>query len=486
MRTTTPLFKEIHPLFFRPLAGRLAPLYWAILENLYVLDFEGEPFEITFDVAVEQSALLLEQNPDFTRKPEELEKEIDAEWGDGSTQEPQGELEERPARRIARQVLKRLQQCGWFDTEYREARRGYVLNFRDYAARVLHTLRQVSTQEQTVFEGLAYAIRSALAQDQLEEKPGVALYNAQKATKDLVREIKILSRNIHRYAERALKEAKTPKDLLDLQLEVYQSKVVDSSYHRFKTTDNVFRYRAFILQMLNFLEEQAELQASAVQWIARNEAISYGEAHERMSEWVSLIRSQMLGIHQLTDDLDRKNARYTATTLQQISYLLNHDRDLQGKLVKQIKRLAEMRDAADGDWPATLPMFRVRWVAPDSLYVAPERHAPVESKEVEVPEVSQDQRKAALERARKTLDGQYSKARVQALALRLLEEKDPLKVEDLPMNAPEDLTRAVFLVAHGRDKKAPYRWRADSDWKERNVKRGRALLRPGRFEGVQK
>ncbi|MBI2606478.1 MAG: hypothetical protein HYW49_10410 [Deltaproteobacteria bacterium] len=483
-----PLFKELPISFFRPLSGKLAPIYWAAIHTLYNLDFEGEPFEITQDVAIEQTALLLEQTPEFNAFPERLREELgqDVEEGGPGPEagaDPGAEVgEERAARALARQLLKRLERCGWFDYEYRESRKGYVLNFRDYAARIIHTLTQVAQQEQPVFEGLAHSIKSALSQTEIDEKPGVALYNAQKSTRDLVREIKILSRNIHRYPERALKEASTAKALLELQLDIYQKKVVDSSYHRFKTTDNIFKYRSFILAQLSKLEDDPVLSASATQWISKNQALGYEDADARFDEWRGLIRSQMATIHVLTDDLDRKNARYTATTLQKISYLLNQERDLQGKLVKYLKAVAEMEDTRAWALDAGLPCFAVSHFDEGSLYVRPKDRAPLELAEIPLGEALDDERKRELIRSARTLvGGQYSSARVYGIALEMLRERGFVAVSEFKLERTEDLTRLVFLSYHGRDRRAPYELRLPASWKQTDLRIGRFKVRPGEF-----
>ncbi|MEK6706527.1 MAG: Wadjet anti-phage system protein JetA family protein [Bdellovibrionota bacterium] len=481
------LFHELPPTFFRPLACKLAPLYWATLETLYTLDFEGEPFEITKDTAVEQIALMLEQNPEFAEMSDEIEKELNSETSnesespetDPSEAETDTDDDERMARRLARRLLKRIESCGWYDYEYRQTKKGYVLNFRDYSARILHTLTQVAKQEQPVFEGLAHTIKAALSQQELEEKPGVAVYNAMHATKDLVREIKILSRNIHRYADRALKEALTTKALLELQLDIYQKKVVDSNYHRFKTTDNIFRYRSFILKQIEQLEEAPLLQASATQWIARNQGLDYGNANARLDEWMALIRSQMSAIHVLTDDLDRKNARYTAATVQKINYLLNQDHLLEGKLVRLLKEVASLPEPDAWALDAYFPCFRVQTMDYSSLYVPPKIQAKMDVSGLEIPEISEHRKRQLMEKTRHAIESQYSRERVYQLAGRLLKNTGRINITSLPLDDVEDLIRLIFLCYHGRDRRAPFTFNLDPGAKLALIETGDFSFRPG-------
>lgn len=475
-----PLFGEIDLLFFRPLTGRFAPLYWAVLEHLYELDFEGEPFEITQELAIEQVALLLERSQEFNAPESTLEAGIlGEEWNTGAAPGTQAvELaeaaeDERRARRLARIVLKRLEKVGWFDYEYRQAQKGYVLNFRDYAARILHTLTQVARQEQPVFEGFAQSIKAALAPEEIQEKPGVALYNAQKATKDLVREVKILSRNIHRYSDRVLKERHTTQQLLELQLDIYQSKVVDSSYHRFKTSDNVFRYRGFILQQLGVIDSDPLIQASAIQWISKNQAIDYDAANLCFEEWIAVIRNQLTSIHLLTDDLDRKNARYTAATLQKLSYLLSQDHLIENRLIHLIRQVTEMPDSKAWAFSPAFACFQVVHFDSNSLYVPPKERVPMDLVEVPVAAISADQKRAVAKTTRDALARQYSRERVYALASEILKGKSSISIRDLPLASARDLTRLVYLSCYGRDARAPFQFITDPEG---------ARLRVGSFD----
>lgn len=479
----SPLFQEISPSFFRPLTGRLATVYWAALETLYALDFEGEPFEITRETAIEQVAQLLEQTPEYLADPTALVKAIDEGWPSDEASESasvesdassatataatDAEETEREARRLARSLLRRLELAGWFDYEYRQTSKGYVLNFRDYAARILHTLTQVAKQDQPIFEGLAQGIKAALSPQEVQEKPGVALYNAQRATKDLVREIKILSRNIHRYCDRVLKQCATPKDLLELQLDIYQKKVVDSSYHRFKTSDNVFKYRSFILAQLDALVEDPYLHAGAVQWVSRNQAVEYEEANSRVDEWAALIRSQLLSIHVLTDDLDRKNARYTAATLSRINYLLHQDHLLEGRLMDLIARVQDLPESVAWAFEPAFAAFQVQTVDPFSVYVPPRERSPMEVQGVPVSQVPEEGKHAMLRATRGKLQEQYSRARVYRLAEELLRDKSFVRAGELPLRNPLDLVGLVFLSYHGRDPRAPFEFRLDEEGRKR-------------------
>lgn len=465
------LFGDLPLHFFRPLSGSLASVYGAVLRRLYELDFEGEPFEITHETAIEQSALLIEQSAEFGFGADEFRQKLNDEEGGAEECLPElnSKSDEREARQLARHILRRLERCGWFDYEYREQRGGYILNFRDYAARVLHVLVQIAKQEQPLFEGLAQSIKAALGPQELSENSGVALYNARSATKDLVREIKILSRNIHRYADRALKDSKSSQELLELQLEIYQKKVVHSSYHRFKTSDNIFRYRSFILKQLRQFEERPEIFEQAVEWIKETQNQTRSISVEIVQDWIDMIRNQLSSIHLLTEDLDRKNARYSSTTLQRISYLLNQDHLIQNRLVRLLNDIQLATESGVDFGGPEFAAFNIRSWDANSLYRPPKETVEMKVEGVVPTKVSEECRRRVLEKARQSVDSQFSKRRVYAMVHDFLagRNKVPLKDIILATSTQADFLKLIFISYHGFDRKAPYKIELESDWKNK-------------------
>src|SRR5439155_1370525 len=165
-------------------------------------------------------------------------------------------------RAAARRVVGRLESAGWFHFEYRSGI-GEVLNFYPYAARLLDTLVRVARDEQPLFQGYAHSIASLLKPEVFAARPGVSLSEAKRHTLDLVRELKILNRNIYASTQRLLDEAATAAGVLDESLERYRRAVM-ANYHRLKTVDNLYKWRGEILHRLDDVERDARaLDAAA-------------------------------------------------------------------------------------------------------------------------------------------------------------------------------------------------------------------------------
>src|SRR5213594_914547 len=192
--TVPALFSRVPGPLFGPLAGGHAALYWSLRATFYLVR----------GVVLDTAEDLLRGSPSWSERREEL-----------LTIEASGETEAEPAgdegallRATARRLVARLEVAGWFHFEYLSAI-GEVLSFYPYAARILEALVRVARDEQPMFQGYAHSIASLLRPDVFAARPGVSLSEAKRHTLDLVRELKILERNIYASTQRLLDEAAT-------------------------------------------------------------------------------------------------------------------------------------------------------------------------------------------------------------------------------------------------------------------------------------
>ena len=204
-----PLFTRVPPGLFGPLTGAFAPLYWTILSVYYHYEFEREPFFLLKSVVLDTAEELIRESPVWAERRQELiaspEAGVAADEADDETALLRG---------AARRAVSRLESEGWFHFEYRSGI-GEVLNFHPYAARILDALVRVARDEQPVFQGYAHSIASLLKPDVFAARPGVSLSEAKRNALDLVRELKILNRNIYASTQRLLDEAATAAGVLE-------------------------------------------------------------------------------------------------------------------------------------------------------------------------------------------------------------------------------------------------------------------------------
>src|SRR5439155_2614193 len=120
---------------------------------------------------------------------------------------------------------------------------------------------------------------------------------------ELVRELKILERNIHLFTQRVLDEATSAAKVLEEGLERYEHAVM-ANYHRLKTVDNVFRQRSAILERLDSIERDESALEAAAEWYATQRGSGKQEARIVVNTDLSLLRSQFDRIPAIVEEID--------------------------------------------------------------------------------------------------------------------------------------------------------------------------------------
>ena len=154
---------------------------------------------------------------------------------------------------------------------------GEILSFHPYAARILETLLRIARDEQPIFQGYVHSIAALLDPKTFVQRPGVSLSEAKRHAIDLVRELKILERNIHVFTQRVLDEAATAANVLEEGLDRYEQAVM-ANYHRLKTVDNVYRQRSAILDRLDMVERDELALDEAAEWYASQRGLANNRA----------------------------------------------------------------------------------------------------------------------------------------------------------------------------------------------------------------
>lgn len=479
MHTTAipDLFGRVPASLFGPLSGPLAPLYWALLARYYQYEFEREPFSLVKPAAIDLAEQLLRASPAWQDRREELLSL--AEDGSPSESAPEPDLADDAslARAMARRLVSRLEATGWFHFEYRSTV-GQVLSFHPWAARVLDTLVRVARDEQPIFQGYAHSIAALLKSETFASRPGVSLREARRHTLELVRELKILNRNIYAFTQRILDEVTTASGVLEEGIDHYREAVM-ANYHRLKTVENLYRWRTDILLRLDTIERDPVSIESAADWYAEQLGLDRRAAIRQVQEDLHLMRMQFDTLPQITDDIDARNARFSGVALRKLMYLLRQDRRTEGQLQYLVEQLA--RDEAP---ELEFDVYRCELLCDGFLYTPPTRRPkaapqPLPRRRRELPE---DVRRQLAERLRSP----FTRARLEEFVGSLLGARPGAAMEEVPLENDEDYVRAIHLVVHGLDSKATYRFRPAEGPSHKAVRRGPYAVPSGRIEHARK
>ena len=467
------LYEHIPSGLFGPLSSLYSGLYWEILARFYQLEFERDPFILTRIVALDVAEDLVAHSRVWAEHRADLVSEAA-----GASPELEPELtstdETSLLRGTARRLVIRLEGAGWFHYEYRSAI-GHVLNFYPYAARILEALMRVARDDQPVFQGYAHTIASLLKSTEFAARPGVSLYEAKEQTLTLLRELKILDRNIYDRTLHLL-ELATASDVLEESIDRY-GHAIQANYHRLKTTYNLFKWRGEILDRLGIIEHDTVSLDRAGHWYAEEFGLDAEQARRRVDEDLHLLRSHFESLPVLIDDIDTRNARFTGVAQRKIRYLLLQDRQIEGALQYLIDRLGRNEAPA-----IEVDLFRCELLGDGFLYTPRKRRPLVEAQHLhrKPPTDTETLRRMLATRLR----SRFGRKDVTQFVIGLLDGTSVAPVTDIPLTTDEDYIRLIHIAAYGMDRVSSYLF--DPDPGQARIRRGRYTHPQGHLRKVPK
>lgn len=449
-----PLFDRVPAGLFGPLGSAFGTIHWAVLARLYQFEFEREPFEVVRDAAWDIAENELVRSAIWQERREDLLRSIEEEPASSGDDPGTTSNEAQIARSTAKRIVQRLERAGWFYFEYRSSV-GHVLSFFPYAARILDVLVKVARDEQPVFQGYAHSIASLLKPESFAAKPGVALLEAKRHTLEMVRELKILNRNMFAFTQRLVDEVATAARVMEESFEKYRH-AVHASYHRMKTVDNLFRFRGDILLRLESIERDRHSLDAAVRWYGEQHGTDAATANAAVKSDLDLLRMQFETMPRITDDIDARNARFSGVALRKLTYLLQQDRRVEGQL--QVLVDGHTRES-DPEIP--FEAFKCELLGSDFLYTPPTRRPKVEAQPLARPAVPD------LGRVRASLASvikrPFARERIEKLVEDVLGARASAAIAEFPLSNDDDYVKSIFLVAYGLDQASRFVFRRNRD-----------------------
>jgi hypothetical protein len=471
---------------FGPLGDPYAELYWDLLASLYRYEFEREPFVVLRSVALELAEGVIRDSRLYAEQPDklaQLDRDDDSRTsddpgvpgaagiaGDDGTASGRRRPVARSAtspnsnstpdsvddgdhglpfvRGLARRMVSRLERSGWIHFQYRSGT-GDLMSFHPYAARILETLLKVARDEQPVFQGYVHSIAALLEPRAFAQRPGVSLSEAKRHTLELVRELKILERNIHLFTQRILDEMDTAAAVLEEGFERYEHAVM-ANYHRLKTVDNVFRQRSAILERLHAIERDTAALGAAAEWYAESRGYGRREGEAEVASDLELLRSQFDRIPRLVEEIDVRNARFSGVALRRIRYFLRQDRRTEGQLQYIVDALAR------GQAPELeFEIFKCELLDDGFLYTPPterERTPPQALVSRDPADLARIRREAAVRLRRK-----FSRRQLEEFVDTLLAGRSEAPLAEVPVEQDDQYVRLLYLASYGLDGGSSFR-----------------------------
>ena len=189
---------------------------------------------------------------------------------------------------------------------------------------------------------------------------------AYENTKDLIHKLKNLNSNIKKYIQKLLDDG--IKDdlqaLLNSLLQEYQTKIIDRAYYNLTTYDNPSKYRQSILSRIQEVMDNQDYVSLIIHNIMERKGIEHDQAYDLLMNQKEYIMQSFEHIDDIMQEIDSKNNKFIESAIHRITFLLNNQNDIEGKINNIIKSISSGNDVNDlGN------IYINQMINRDSLYV---------------------------------------------------------------------------------------------------------------------
>jgi len=231
---------------------------------------------------------------------------------------------------------------------------------------------------------------------------------------------------------------------------------VEPSYQRFKTSDNVLRFRTDILDELNELMNDPWFAQESAKEVERREGQLSDEAPAVVRDWLERMRHDFRSLDRLIEEIDDRHARYARATLNRIRYRLFGDESAEGRLVEILRALQRLQPWHAECWEDLAELYAVRNCNESSLYTEPRQGTPVAAQPVKDSSISEERRRVLVQKAKDELCQRITMDKTFEFACHLLNGRQRVDLRETPLANDSELLRLIYLHAYRQDSRAPY------------------------------
>lgn len=367
------------------------------------------------------------------------------------------------SRERASDTLKILSDFGWISVE--EFRYQKYINLNDYAIEIIKTLESLSNKSTFVYEGYISTIYKWLSSEQDDNEKALLLDTVYDNTEKLIDGLKSLHSNIRRYME-DLTQNTSVNGIVDVLLYDYRENIVDKAYHRLVTSDNVSKYRPYIIEKLEKISLDSDFIFLAGSQMAERLEVSDLEGVEAVKDKLESIIVAFRKLDEILYEIDVKNSRYQRSAKNRAKFLLNNSADTSGQINTVLKYITNdlienqiaLNDIYDNDFIKGLfTIERQGFIDENSLTFAKYRKPKIKNEDIEeiasVDDNDDSEVRMILENSKKRIE---RKNRIKKRVESLLENKTLALGSEIDITSKEDYTELIYTFIYGTESESEY------------------------------
>lgn len=430
------IFDVVPANFFSVLASKNKAIYYDCLKRVYDLYDRKMGFDVTREEAMDELVDYFEESPDFVEDEE---------------------VSQTP-REKANFVLNRLAQTGWLvletDNDYND-----LVSFRYYALTVLEGFDRIAAPKEeeesdyAVFEykGYLFSIYSLLTKSSNEEM-NLVLNQVARLAIEFIGELKKINLKLRDYITSISQNAGV-RELMEKLID-YKTQLVDKSYQRLKTYDNVDRYKRRILEKLEEIYGNETLMNKLIGWHMIDKGSTREEAEFALTRSINDTIDIFNNLDDLMTEIEQKNKVYVNSTITKIKFLLNNETDTLGKLNYILKFMTTDKGLTDHQIMSKVEnLFTIaqqQALQTNSLQSPKIFTRPIGNSALQVhnrPEDLDELQKAFLE----AYNSKFSEVAIKKFVDMILSKTESIKASEIFSENidPDAITRLLYVLVYG-------------------------------------
>jgi len=356
-------------------------------------------------------------------------------------------------------TLRRLKLCGWIFEED-DANYEVKINFTHYSIPIIQVLSDIKHNKELEYQGYIFLIYSALKHIETDTL-GDMVDQIYDNTHKVMNRLKSLNSNIKKYIQELLNK----KDISDLKSIVenlfidYKKNIIDDAYQRLKTSDNVSKYRPFIISKLNEIcVDQDLINSVAIDLVSKKRFQTISEAVEDLYFKMDYIINSFENLDNIIEEIDRKNSKYIQTSISKILFIVNNTVDLQGKINSILRYCVEVSKDQQPELGLLSQLFLIstqKNLDTASMYTQPQKMMMSLQKLAHKKSLTKEEKQKRLDKFIK--NNVFSKKSINKYVQILLKGKKKIKASQIPISTYEDYTKLILIYMYSNSIHINYR-----------------------------
>ena len=373
-----------------------------------------------------------------------------------------GEDEGHDKKLIASNKLRYFVSCGWIIDENDNKTLKTMYQMDSSAILLLNTMGEIVNNDSKPIEytGYVYSIYSSLQRFDYNHATDI-VQQMRTNTQNLTDRLRGLNVSIKKFLKALLADDKlTPREILNQLLVEYRDKVILRTFDNLRIKDNPSRYKSFILEKIDSLSTEKNMEERLIpDYIKKkkNGAMTeenIAEARDFFCEAFDYVSEQFSSIEDNLEVLNARNTKYVAAAQSRLSFLLNEEVDIEGRIVELLKNIAGSGNTVDEDSPFGL--FEIGKIDEYSLFAPRNSRRKPNGQITEDSVIENDFDREAVKKIF-LADIPYTCKEIDKFILRKTENKKRISASELTLDGANDLVKLFMATLYSGNKDVSYK-----------------------------